>query len=679
MAEKIDNMPGVWEPEGTSSSNITIFRAIALAVLTIGTFAAFLVAQYLVAALLLCFLIITATVLATRHTYEHVYRDQFDYLQAAKITTEVVLEIPHARTNKDHSSVIARIQTSVNPSSTWIALKDYQRAKVENQNTAIFGMSGSGKTHLLRCIVQQIEPSFRVKVLSFKRKDTGVYSTLGYEPIEMSLCRPDPWCNKLAFKRALLVAMDLDETRSITANSVRPLLKELIDEANSWDELFTDLRIAIKSSQKDNYERSIIQRGALIHIQETLKAIYDPKATYFDVTDNSQFLDFSKDDETQAKFDAEFYLDILYEKIVKDEIKDVVIVIDEASHLLRNKYDSGENVSIIEKLIAREIRATGSRLIMCTQLYTDISPGARDQFAAQYQFKTKDPDTLRALHAISELLDHAVATLDPYNFVDINQDFRGAKAREAVYHFKLFPRTIEPPRVAIELIAPKSLPPAQPIIPLPRASYLTRTLELLENGPMSTQEIATQFVIEEQRPLGAGSDWRPTSEQVSDMKLKIKSPLLQLLAVHDGGLVDVLLLQDEYRDKPKSLYFLKDKGDKRVHSRLCEITRRILTDHGVPKFEEGKDRVSESDFEFPNHLIEVETGLRRGNTKDLEKRIEETKAMQVIIVVPNDKARERYKSFTSNERVKVLVLYELGYHLDKLSAKVEAPLEKMVD
>lgn len=221
MSEKIHNMPpGQWEPAGISSNKITLFRAIALASLSVGTIVGLLTGQYLVGILFFCFFIITAGVFATRQVYEDVYRAQFDFIESGRVTTEEALEIPHSHVDRKTSSIVFKVRTIPNPSSTWVALKDYQAEKVENQNILICGMSGTGKTNLLRCVVQLIEPSYRVKVLSFKRKDTGVYSSLGYERVDLRTHRPDPWSNKTAFKRALLVAINLDESKSITANSV---------------------------------------------------------------------------------------------------------------------------------------------------------------------------------------------------------------------------------------------------------------------------------------------------------------------------------------------------------------------------------------------------------------------------------------------------------------------------
>lgn len=657
--------PGLWEPAGISSHQITAFRATALALLSALTIVGFLAAQYLDGIVFLSLLVMAIGVFATRHVYDHVYREQIDYLETGKVTLQVALEIPHKHSDRNASSLVVQARTGLNPNREWVGLKDYQASKVENQNIAIFGRMGTGKTTLGMSLLANSEADFQKIVFSYKRRDTGRYQELGYERWDMSQHRIDPWSgnNKEAFVRALGVAIDLDPGSGITANSVMDLVEDLIKRSNSWTELFVEIKIRMKQAGSDT-----VTRLALTRIGRALKVIYDPNASYFSVPRKNVFLDYGLvKSRTIKSFDSEFLLELLYDEIISGQRNKVLLYIDEAHRLLRNKDQSGKNLSIIEELISREIRDTGSKLYLCTQSYQDVDPTARDQFAAQYIFRTLEPKTIAELNQISELLAQAVADLDPYNFVDVNQDYRGARVREAVYHFKLHPRTPETHLAkAIEQTeSTKPLPPSPPILSLPAANYLTKVLDLLERDPMITQEIATQLIRDELGPQDASNDWKPTSDQVSAMKLRIKDSLLKLLEVHDGELADVLLLQDEYRDKPKSLYFLKDKGDKKVHARLTEITKRILKDHNVSKITEGRDRVSEADFELPNCLIEVETGLRRGNTRDLEDRIKELRSKPFIIVVPNDKTREKYKQFAQDGRTKALVLYELGYYLDQ--------------
>ena len=65
-----------------------------------------------------------------------------------------------------------------------------------------------------------------------------------------------------------------------------------------------------------------------------------------------------------------------------------------------------------------------------------MSPTARDQPATQFMFRTQQPETLGELKQISELCDQAVQDLEPYNFIDIAQDFDGYKVRDPVIHFR---------------------------------------------------------------------------------------------------------------------------------------------------------------------------------------------------------------------------------------------------
>ena len=308
-------------------------------------------------------------------------------------------------------------------------------------------------------------------------------------------------------------------------------------------------------------------------------------------------------------------------------------------------------------------------------------------------FRTQQPETIAELRQISELLDQAVQDLDTYNFIDIAQDFDGYKVRDRVIHFRLYPKTLEEPvPESIANSEPAPDPIQAPTIPsqlepsqtpqqtaLSSPSYLMRIIEMLEEQPLITQEIATRLVIEDQKPKDAPIDWMPSNEQIGAMKRDLIKPCVQLLWIDDTEFADVLLLQDEYRDKPKSLYFLKGKGEKGVHERLMRITREKLEAHKVGKFTEGKDRVDAVDFELHDLkcVLEVESGLRRGNVRDLEARIIEVlkdRSKSVTIVVPNDSTRERYKrqivksekiSEVMRERVTVLVLYELGYNLDQ--------------
>ena len=150
-------------------------------------------------------------------------------------------------------------------------------------------------------------------------------------------------------------------------------------------------------------------------------------------------------------------------------------------------------------------------------------------------------------------------------------------------------------------------------------SYLMRIIKLLEDQPLITQEIATRFVIEDQKPKDAPMDWMPSNEQIGAMKRDLIKPCVQLLWIDDAEFADVLLLQDEYREKPKSLYFLKGKGEKGVHlGRADALTRGKLQGTKVGKLTEGKDRIDEVDFELHDLkcVLEVESGLRRGNVRD---------------------------------------------------------------
>jgi energy-coupling factor transporter ATP-binding protein EcfA2 len=643
-------------------------------------------------------LVIVLGIYATRVVYDVTYRPQEDYLQASRVTTEVPIEIGHTHADRQVSSIVMQVKTGDCPSPIFTSLPEYHNSKVENGNAFLIGMNGSGKTELLRCLAKHIDPRYRVKVLDFKRKDRGMYHALGYERVEMRRRRVNPWVSKEAFKNALLVAIDLDESGGITANSVRPLLNVLIDKSNNWNELFINLKLAIKDSSKGGAEKgSLAQRGALLHIEEVLNAIYDPNAVYLEFTETNQYLDFSAEDEIIATVDAELYLAILYEKIVRGEVEhDFTFIVDECSHLLRNRYDNKKSVSVIEKIIAREIRATGSRIWLCSQLYTDIPAAVRDQCAAQYIFKTKDPETLLSLTTISELLSQAVADLSPFCFVDIGQDFRGERVRDAVYHFKLFPKKDEAPptepakatpepllqlqgEVAPPITQPERLPqPPQVTAQLPaNSNYLLRTAEMLEKKSMLTKEIATQHEATDHRPADAPEDWQPGGEQIRAMKLELvdQKLFLNLVSIDDGGFAGVILLQDEYKDKPQSLYYLIDKAERRVHTKLVEITKQKLIDRQIPIGFEGKNHtpVSEVDFEISSCILEVETSLKEGNVKDLVERIRKAKK-QVLVIAPNDDTKKRYTGLLAQQlqdgKARVLVLYELGYFLDHLQQNI---------
>ena len=685
MAEKIANMQKGWEVVGISVGHVTLFRAFVLAILGIASFMAIETYRYTFGIVSFCCFTIVLSVFAIKPVLDYEYRGHYDFLHAAKVTREVIHEIKHDYGEKETSSIIRKIQTDLNPNPFWIRLGDYQSQKPENGNVLILGMNGTGKTTLGIRLLAGADPEYQKIVAGYKRKDSGRFQKLGYERWDMRQHRVDPWTSTDDFVRSLVTAINLDPGSGITANSVRDLAHGLIHKSNNWPELFLEIKATRKEAGYDS-----VTRMALARIESALNVIYDPNAKYFQLPTHNVFLDYSEvKDRTITVFDSEFLLGLLYGEIISEKRRNVILYIEETHRLLRNKYDKGNNVSIIEDLITREIRDTGSKIWISTQSAQDINPTARDQFASVYVHRTLESKTLAELREISELLAQAVVDLDTYNFADIGQNYHGTKVSQEVFHFRLYPRNVEEPSPEPRVASPTArsihvpadqlqAPQASQQAALPSQAYLLKIVEMLGKKPMTTQEIATELVIAEEKPRDAAKDWKPSSEQVNAMKMKVKDPCLQLLAVHDGELADVLLLQDKYRDKPKSLYYFKDKGEKGVHTRLMAITREELEDpeRRITKIAEGKDRDG-PDFEIPGYIVEVESGLRRGNMTDLEDRIakevkKENDSRSVIIVVPNDSTREKYKKhFAKTEervrdRVTVLVLYELGYHLDSL-------------
>lgn len=680
-----------------SRHKVTSLRAAILTILGMAAFVGIVSQIYMLAALSICLFLILLGVYASKEAYDYVERKNRNFLLIEKVTQKVPIEIMHSGAEKRASSIVMQIQTQRLKAKQWIALTDYQNSKVENQNIAIYGMNGTGKSTLGQHLLEECGQGYQIVLFSPKSKDTGSYRRIVKDKIDMSRFRPDPWQNKKIFKRAVLVTINI-ELSGITADYIEPLVNGIIDDSNNWDELFLTVKLRIEDKTNDT-----IRRGAFLRIQEAFKAIYDPQVQYFEIPHGtSVMLDYSTVEEIKATFDSEFCLGLLFDDIIHERRRNLIIYIDEAHRLLCNKYASGKNVSIIEQIVSREIRATGSRLWICTQSYQDISPTARDQFNTQYIFKTKEPDTMTDLKVISELLDQAVVDLDPYCFVDIGQDFIEAKVRDAVYHFKLYPRTID------ESLPPGPQPTSQEFTPVPSkpiqqqttgkvpstplevvqqqpvsspnpSGHLMEVVELLENDAMFTKEVATEIARFRYKPADADESWEPSEDEVRAIKLFLtdRRIFMSLVSIHDCRFAGVVAVQDRYREKPQSLYYLKQKGEQRVHNKLMSLTRLVLAEKEKTILYEGKNHspASEVDFVIDGFVIEVETSLKRGNVKDLAERVSRANK-RVVIVVPNDETKERYehlakspkyKHFFEHARYDIVVFYNLGYFLDNNS------------
>ena len=190
---------------------------------------------------------------------------------------------------------------------------------------------------------------------------------------------------------------------------------------------------------------------------------------------------------------------------------------------------------------------------------------------------------------------------------------------------------------------------------------------MLENEAMFTKEVATEIAKFRFKPVNADNNWQPTEDQIRAVKLELTDHniFLSLLSIHDCKLAGVLSVQDRYREKPQSLYYLKSKGAQRVHMKLMTLVKEILAQKQKTILYEGKNHtpISEVDFVIDGFIIEVETSLKRGKALDLEARIVRANK-RVLIVVPNDETKQKYrKRFGQVGKVDVVTIYEMGYFL----------------
>ena len=167
---------------------------------------------------------------------------------------------------------------------------------------------------------------------------------------------------KDAFIRALVAAISQPRLWN-NSKQYRGPIADTIRNSDSWEKLFIEIKISINQAvkSKDN-----ITRMALARIERALKVIYDPNAKYFSIPRHNIFPSTTLKSRTGRSAHSNSKSSSLSSSMMRSLMRNGTRCSSTSTRgasPAKNRYD-GNNVSIIEDLISREIRATGSRLVI---------------------------------------------------------------------------------------------------------------------------------------------------------------------------------------------------------------------------------------------------------------------------------------------------------------------------
>lgn len=279
-----------------------------------------------------------------------------------------------------------------------------------NRNVLIVGQSGQGKSELMNYLVSAT--SGYHYIFSFKRDD--VFFRLPYASLDLATSRLDVFGDHDAFVQSYLVAFPIN-SMGIMASQVPSLLFQGLNNSHDFRSLI------------DYFDNNKKELGSNIAVQSIINNLYVLYGSHGSVPSPvvlmDLILDFSGLNEVAKTFYAEFYLRLLWNKIILEKWDNVVLVIDEMHRIARSEH------SIISDVL-REIRAYGS--IFCSsQNYNDLPPAISSQFSTCFVFNDQNHADLSSLSSLGLAYNRYVPFLKPHVFIDVH----GSK--KSISYFKL--------------------------------------------------------------------------------------------------------------------------------------------------------------------------------------------------------------------------------------------------
>lgn len=503
-----------------------------------------------------------------------------------------------------------------------VDLKKYINGK-SNRNVFICGMSGAGKSYLMRYLLEKF--SNQKIIFSFKPNDE--YLKLGYPIVDMSKALPDPFKDNEEFVNAFLITFPIN-TPGITAQYIPGFVRSLSKSSRTWQEFNSNLANTLVRT------RDHIQKSSLLFIQENIKSLISESGSVIEITDGNMVFDFSSLNQDSKTFYAELLLRRLWLQIISGKKDDVLICVDEAHRLLHN-FQNYESIYIE---MAREIRAFGM-LWASTQNFSDMHDDIRTQFATQFIFNTNHPKDINALKSVEEKLSWSVSTLPLHNFTDARYKEIHYLIPEFTLHYK--PKSIAP--VYVEGLKQEMITGGTKRIDFEHEIWAI----LHAKGSAYTNQIS-KLVAEK---YGIALD---------KAEVKVMEVLEEM---RRSGKIDNIQMQIKGRNI--TLYYIRGSNISSIHT---QMSRKVVNDLRVKgikiiKIAKSGSHPPSADIETPELDIEIETGLKHKKS-DLKERLDITQK-RTVIIVPDETIKRKYASLLT-AKVDVVIMDEFVEYLSNI-------------
>lgn len=520
----------------------------------------------------------------------------------------VVEEVQHKRDEREVGREIVRIATY----PRIVDFQGYLMEKGHNQNIAIIGMAGSGKTEITYFIINQI----KYHKIIFQYKNSDRYRELGYPVLFLKNYSPDVFRDREAFTQAWITAFAV-ENRGITASQIIPLIRNAVDKCSNWQEFKAEIEKELKENE------GTITGNALSDIRLKLDSVYSDKQYEIEIPQDI-VIDFENLNKDAFVFYAEYLLRELYGEIKAGSRVGTMIFVDEAHAFTKTGNTIIPDLSAI-------IRSRGA-FLFATQRASTIAGDIKGNAGTQFCFRQTEREDLNEISALSEPYHWIAQRLKPYEFVDLAQQ----DSHEGIYVYRLInPKPDFKPVVEWKpQTAKKENSERQGGKEIDIPSEIIRLLVQAGN----IQDLGKRFAKE----FGGDPDnWRGRIYKTVDK---------MFLTEEIGGIkTDFVRFTKKAMDVKGSIIYHR-KGDYSYHDWLVGITADILYHKGlIPHIQAHGLPLADILVESPKKLaFEIEAGTKNGSKiEETKQRIAdfEKQGYKVYVIVPNSNVKQKYKEF----------------------------------
>lgn len=506
-------------------------------------------------------------------------------------------------------------------------------SKKENNNIAIAGGSGTGKTTLL-CSLLQSSPC---PTLLFCLKERDLPLRLPDRVlVDVSTFLPDPFVDKDAFVTAYMLTYPIMKI-GVQASLIPTLVGEAWDNSKSWREFLSVL--GEMAGHGDSMKRGTCAMILSRFENEIVPKNVSVKGFAWDFTTDTT-LSFENLTDPQRTFFAELSLRNLWADVKKKARGRFVVAVDEAHLILRQS--ASAYCSVLDEM-ARKVRSLDGSLVVCSQNLSDIYPDVLNQFATQFVFRTSHPGDVKHLRDQNRYLPGVVASLSAtaFEFIDLRCPTVAA---------------------SVPVLSLANLPDYLPEPPKPVRG---KTVSLVEKREVLTETDieslrADVLAIVSKRASYASAIARTLSDRYPSEQGKLKMRVYSVLKeMFEGGLVDRLDVVDRFGNVAV-WYAVKAKGEGLFHKGLVASVRAVLEACRANFKLLGKP--GQPDLVVKKVAIEVETGLK----SDLSSfAVQVQRRLKVFdkcwVIVPNVAQVARFRDALSGlHGTKILTLRELN-------------------